>query len=184
MKRLLATGLDLRAIGSIRLAAIGPGTADELSRYHLNVDLQPTEFRAESLAAEFAPLANGKRFLLARASRGRDVLADEITTAGGEVTQIVVYHSLDIESPDPDIADELAAGKFHWVTVTSSAIARSLASMFGSHLRQARLASISPITSATLRECGFEPDVEATDYTMSGVAEAIQRAASTSGFPA
>ncbi|HUG70089.1 MAG TPA: uroporphyrinogen-III synthase [Pirellulaceae bacterium] len=82
------------------------------------------------------------------------------------------------------IADELAAGKIHWVTVTSSAIARSLASMFGSNLSQARLASISPITSAMLRECGFEPDVEANDYTMSGVAMAIERAASTSGFPA
>ena len=174
INRLLATGSDLRALGSIKLAAIGPGTADELSGYHLNVDLQPAEFRAEALAAALTPLAKGKRFLLARASRGREVLADEITTAGGEVTQVVVYNSLDVESPDADIADELAAGKIHWVTVTSSAIARSLASMFGSELHKTRLASISPITSAVLRECGFEPAVEAAEYTMAGVAGAIE----------
>jgi len=184
IERLLATGLDLRALGCIKLAAIGPGTADELSRYRLNVDLQPSEFRAESLAAELAPIAQGKRFLLARASRGREVLADEITAAGGEVTQIIVYNSIDVDSPDADIAADLAAGKIHWVTVTSSAIARSLAAMFGSDLSKVRLASISPITSATLRELGFEPAAEATEYTMAGVARAIERAARTSGFPA
>ncbi|MBI2481158.1 MAG: uroporphyrinogen-III synthase, partial [Planctomycetia bacterium] len=174
VERMLAIGLDLRAFGAIKLAAIGPGTADELSRYHLNVDLQPAEFRAESLAADLIPLASGQRFLLARASRGREVLADEIAAAGGEVSQIVVYNSIDVESPEADIADELAAGKIHWVTVTSSAIARSLASMFGSELHKTRLASISPITSAVLRECGFEPAVEATEYTMAGVADAIE----------
>lgn len=176
LDRLLATGSDLRALGGVKLAAIGPGTADELSRYHLNVDVSPTEFRAESLAAELVPLASGQRFLLARASRGREVLADEITAAGGTVSQIVVYNSLDIDSADPRIAADLEAGKIHWVTVTSSAIARSLASMFGSQLQTARLASISPITSATLRECGFEPAVEATEYTMNGVARAIEQA--------
>ena len=177
IERLLATGSDVRALGSIKLAAIGPGTADELVRYHLNVDLQPSEFRAESLAAELAPLAEGKRFLLARASRGREVLADEITAAGGEVTQTVVYESIDVESPNDEIAGDLAAGRFHWVTVTSSAIARSLATMFGNNLKNACLASISPITSATLRECGFEPAVEAKEFTMAGLARAIEQAA-------
>jgi uroporphyrinogen III methyltransferase/synthase len=184
IERLLATGSDLRVLGSIKLAAIGSGTADELSRYHLNVDLQPVEFRAESLAAELVPLAPGQRFLLVRASRGREVLADEITASGGGVTQIVVYSSVDVDSPDAEIAAELAAEKIHWTTVTSSAIARSLASMFGSDLAKTRLASISPITSATLRDCGFEPAVEATEYTMAGVAQAIERANRTSGFPA
>jgi uroporphyrinogen III methyltransferase/synthase len=172
--RLLATESDLRALAAIKLAAIGPGTADELSRYHLKVDLQPAEFRAESLAAELVPLAPGKKYLLVRASRGREVLADEITAAGGEVTQVVVYNSIDVDSPDAEIAAELAAGKIHWVTVTSSAIARSLALMFGSELHKTRLASLSPITSATLRECGFEPAVEATEYTMAGVVRAIE----------
>jgi uroporphyrinogen III methyltransferase/synthase len=100
------------------------------------------------------------------------------------VTQIVVYSSVDVDSPDAEIAAELAAEKIHWTTVTSSAIARSLASMFGSDLAKTRLASISPITSATLRDCGFEPAVEATEYTMAGVAQAIERANRTSGFPA
>ena len=57
----------------------------------------------------------------------------------------------------------------------SSAIARSLVDMFGDDLRKTRLASISPITSATLREMGFEPAAEATEYTTDGVIEAMVR---------
>ncbi len=39
--------------------------------YHLEADLQPTQYQAEALAAALVPQASGKRFLLARASRGR-----------------------------------------------------------------------------------------------------------------
>jgi len=67
------------------------------------------------------------------------------------------------------------------VAVTSSAIARSLAALFGPALHNAKLASISPVTSATLRELGFEPAAEAREYTMAGVVDAI--VAGAAGFP-
>jgi len=57
------------------------------------------------------------------------------------------------------------------------AIARSLAALFGENLRKTRLVSISPITSAALRELGYEPAVEARTYTIPGVIEAMMRAA-------
>ena len=85
----------------------------------------------------------------------------------------MVYESLDVEQPDPQIAAKMAAGQIDWTTVTSSAIARSLTRLFGDSLRNTKLVSISPITSATLRELGFEPTAEATEYTMAGVVAAI-----------
>jgi uroporphyrinogen III methyltransferase/synthase len=173
LDRLLAFGADLRRLGDIHLAAIGPGTAEGLARYHLKADLIPEEFRAESLAAALAADARGQRFLLARASRGRDVLAEELIAAGGIVEQVVVYSSRDVEQADAEIAATLAAGRIDWITVTSSAIARSLARLFGDDLRKSTLASISPVTSATLRELGYEPAAEAREYTMEGVVEAI-----------
>lgn len=51
LKRLLERGFDLRQLGQSQLAAIGSGTAQALQEYHLNADLIPEEFRAESLAA-------------------------------------------------------------------------------------------------------------------------------------
>jgi uroporphyrinogen III methyltransferase / synthase len=171
---LVAPGRDLRALGKVKIAAIGTGTAEELSRCHLRADLVPDEFRAESLAQALARGAAGKRFLLVRASRGREVLAEELTKAGAVVEQVVAYESVDVENPDPEIAGKMAAGRIDWTTVTSSAIARSLVRMFGESLRMTGLVSISPVTSATLRELGHQPAAEAKEYTMAGVVAAIQ----------
>jgi uroporphyrinogen III methyltransferase / synthase len=180
LDRLLETGGDVRRLGGVRLAAIGPGTAEELAHYHLRADLVPGEFRAESLAEALSAAAAGKRFLLARASRGREVLADQLRDAGAAVDQVVVYTSRDVSRAEPAVAELLAAGRIDWITVTSSAIARSLVAMFGqpqaSDLKGAKLASISPVTSATLRDLGYEPAAEAHEYTMAGLVEAMLQA--------
>jgi uroporphyrinogen III methyltransferase/synthase len=172
LDRLLTTGGDARRLGRVRLAAIGPGTAEVLADFRLRADLVPDEFRAEALA-EALTATEGRRLLLIRASRGREVLAEQLRAAGREVDQVVTYCSRDVAQPLPEIAAALAAGEIDWVTVTSSAIARSLAALFGDQLHQTKLASISPVTSATLRELGFHPAVEAAEYTMAGLAGAI-----------
>lgn len=164
---------NIRPLWYPLLAAMGPGTADELTRYGRRADLVPTQFRAESLADALTPEAAGKRFLLARASRGRELLAERLTAAGAVVEQIVVYSSGDVEQPDPKAAAMLHGGQIDWITVTSSAIARSLAQLFGDDLRQAKLASISPITSGVLRELGHEPAAEAAEYTSAGLTAAM-----------
>jgi uroporphyrinogen III methyltransferase / synthase len=177
IERLVQTGGDLRRFAGVQLAAIGPGTAEELAKYHLRVDRQPPDvYRAEALADVLSPDAKGKRFFLARASRGREILAEKLQAAGGMIEQIVVYNSIDVAKPEPEIAAAMSAGKIDWVTVTSSAIARSLVRLFGEDLRKAKIVSISPVTSATLREIGFEPFVEAKAYTMQGVVNAIMDA--------
>jgi len=180
LDRLFATGGDVRKLAGIKLAAIGPGTSEELAKYHLRVDGQPPEvYRAEALAELLAEDARGKKFLLARASRGREVVAETLRAAGAAVEQIVVYRSTDVAQPDPEIAAALKAGRIDWTTVTSSAIAHSLAKLFGEDLRKTKIVSISPVTSATLRELGFEPAAEATQYTMEGVVATILTATST-----
>jgi uroporphyrinogen III methyltransferase/synthase len=172
---LLASGRDLRALGGLRLATVGAKTADELRKYNLIADIFPDEFRAEALAAALAVAARGQRFLLARASRGREVLAEELTAAGGLVEQVVVYQSGDVTVPEEEIAQRLTAGQIDWVTVTSSAIAHALAAMFGDDLHNAKLTSISPVTTATLQELGYSSHAEAAEYTMDGVVAAILR---------
>lgn len=155
------------------LAVMGSGTAEELIRCGRRPDLVPEQYRAESLADALAADAAGKRFLLVRASRGRNVLAERLMDSGAKVEQIVVYTSEDVERPEPSTTSMLRDGRINWITVTSSAIARSLARLFGDDLCRAKLASISPITSETLRELGFEPAAEATEHTMAGLTAAL-----------
>jgi uroporphyrinogen III methyltransferase/synthase len=133
----------------------------------------PPEFRAESLAAALTGHVSGQRVLLARASRGRELLAEELRAAGARVDQVTVYESRDVRVPDPAVAAALSGEHPVWVTVTSSAIARSLAAMFGADLKRARLASISPITAETLKELGYDVAVEAAEYTTDGLIRAI-----------
>lgn len=173
LERLPHHQLDLRALGQSKLAAIGPGTAEALAQYHLRADLLPEEYRAESLAEALAPAASGSRFLLLRASRGREVLAETLVAAGASVEQAVVYESRDVTAPDPDVAAALAEGRIDWVTVTSSAIARSLVALFGRDLARTQLAAISPLTAGVLEEAGFAATAVADPYTTAGIVAAI-----------
>jgi uroporphyrinogen III methyltransferase/synthase len=191
LRRLLETGRDLRALGPVRLAAIGPATADALRAYHLTPDVVPGEYRSEALAAALKGQAAGRRVLLARADRGRDLLREELS-AVAEVVQVAVYSQVDAEGPGPATRELLEQGEVDYVTVTSSNIARSLARALGpealGHVRSGRtaLVSISPVTSATIRELGLPVAAEASVYTTEGVVEAtcaLARGGRVSGGP-
>ncbi len=171
--RLLATGRDVRALGHAKLAAIGPATVDALAEYALLVDVAPQTYRAEALADALLPHVAGKRAFLARASRGREVLAEMLSRAGAVVTQAVVYESRDVPEANENVRAMLAAGQVDWTTVTSSAIARSLVSLFGESLHKTKLAAISPLTADVLDEAGYSPQAVATDYTTDGIVRAI-----------
>jgi uroporphyrinogen III methyltransferase/synthase len=100
----------------------------------------------------------------------------QLSAAGAEVTQIEAYRSVDVTQPDAHITKLLQTEKIDWITVTSSAIARSLHAMFGPLLESCQLVSISPITSRTLHELGLPVAAEAKEATMSGIVAAILRA--------
>jgi uroporphyrinogen III methyltransferase/synthase len=165
-------------MGSAKIAAIGPATAEALAARGLITDLAPGEYRAEALAAALAPTVAGLRVLLVRASRGREVLAEQLSAAGAVVTQAVAYHSRDVDQPDPEVAQALAAGRVDWTTVTSSAIARALVTLFGVSLRQTKLVAISPLTAGVLAELGYPAALVANEYTADGMIDAIRTAAS------
>ncbi|MEM1304582.1 MAG: uroporphyrinogen-III synthase, partial [Planctomycetota bacterium] len=173
LDRMASRGLDARAFASAKIAAIGPATREALNRYRLNTDLQPNEFRAEALADALVADAGGKRFLLVRASRGREVLGDRLQAAGGKVEHVVAYRSTDVLEANDDVARKLSAGEIDWATVTSSAIAKSLVNLFGEGLRNARLAAISPLTAGVLSDAGFEPAAVAEQYTTDGLIDAM-----------
>ncbi len=177
VKRLDERGRDLRALGHLRLAAIGPTTAETLAAYHLRADLVPDEFRSEALAEALAEQAAGARILLARADRGRAVLRDELQHVA-EVVQVATYRNADIDALPLGVAERIAEGTVDWITLTSSAIVRRLHGLLPGPARErigreVRLASLSPVTTATVRELGWEVAVEARRYDWPGLVDAI-----------
>lgn len=171
--------LDIpKALRGTKIAVVGPGTAESLAALGLHADLVPPVFRAESLADALVPLITPQTaVLIVRASRGREVLAERIESAGAIATQVVAYTSIDTtreHSPDAIHVDNmLKNGKIDWIAVTSSAIARSLASIFQSGMKEAKLAAISPLTAEALESSGFLPTVVAREHTIPGLIAAI-----------
>ncbi len=173
--RLFSGGRDARSLGSVRIAALGKGTAERLRHFQLRADLTPERVDAAALAKTLVDDAPGGAFLLARASGDHPVLAEELEELGAAVDQVPVYRTEEIGEPNPDLRDALKAGEVEWITITSSPTARSLVQLYGEDLRSAKIVSISPLTSATLRELGFEPAEEAVPHTVDGMVETLLR---------
>jgi uroporphyrinogen III methyltransferase/synthase len=182
VRRLRHLGYDLRAFGAVRLAAIGPATAQALREYFLEPDLVPEEFRSETLAEALREQVRGQRVLLARADRGRDVLREELARVA-IVDQIAVYSQVDAPAANADILNYLRSGKVDYVSVTSSNVARVLIGLFDRETQQRieqgsiQLISISPVTSAVIHELGLPVAAEAEEYTTEGVVQAMMRLA-------
>lgn len=181
MHALWEMGADLRIFGRVRLAAIGPGTAQALAEFHLRADVVPEEYRSENLAESLLPLVHGCRVLLLRADRGRDVLPQQLSSSA-EVEQVAVYSQRDITELPPIIADRLRRGEYDFIPLTSSNLARALARLLDAPMRahlgtKTQLVALSPVTGATLRELGLPVHAEASEYTMPGLVQTLLRLA-------
>jgi uroporphyrinogen III methyltransferase/synthase len=163
-------GLDARALGGVKVAAIGPGTAAALATRGIVVDLLPERFVAESLLDAFpAPEAPGARVLLARAERARDVLPEGLAARGYAVEVLAVYRTV-TAAPDPDALAAVQAGAVAAVTFTSSSTVRNFVDLVGPLPDpQPLVVSIGPVTSDTARELGLRVDAEAAEHTIDGL---------------
>lgn len=171
LARLDASERDLRAVNG-RIAAIGPATAGALAAARLKTDCLPQEFVAESLLQAMDGDLTGKKILIARAEVAREILPEELRRRNASVDVAPVYRT--IVADGSVLRAALAAKKPDWITFTSSSTVRNFVEMAGAEaLQEVRIASIGPVTSATLREYGVEPTVEANPHTMDGLAEAI-----------
>jgi uroporphyrinogen III methyltransferase / synthase len=130
----------------------------------------PERFVAEALVEALAGVPV-KRALVARAARARDVLPEALRHRGAEVDVLGLYETVAEPLSDAQLA---AVQRADYVTFTSSSTVRFLLESAKSRLpAETRVVSIGPVTSATLREHGLEPDVEARRHDIEGLIEAL-----------
>jgi uroporphyrinogen III methyltransferase/synthase len=194
MTALLDGSRDLRALGGVRLCAVGTGTAERLGRYGLKVDLIPSEFRADAVVAALSQLSvlPRTRVLLPRADIGREVVADELRAGGAAVTDIVAYRTvLEDEHRDgaPDVYRMLLDGAIDVVTFTSASAVRNFARVYGAEqvsdlLKHTVVAAIGPVTSEAASQLGIQVRVQPAAYTVPALVHAIVEHYSTVGLAA
>ena len=163
------------------LCAIGPATAAALAEQGWRADIIPADYVAEGVAAALAGRElRGRRILLPRAAAARDALTRALAAAGAEVDVVAAYRT---ELPARARAQArrlFPAGpgpRPDTVLFTSSSTAENLARLLGEDYRErlagVLLASIGPVTSATLRRLGLEAGIEAREFTTDGLLAAL-----------
>jgi uroporphyrinogen III methyltransferase/synthase len=174
--RMSEKGLDMQALARLKIATIGPATAQALQGYGLRVDYLPAVYTSEEIATGIGDVA-GKRILLPRAARAPKQLAQALRGKGAVVDEVTAYRTLAVGAPD-ELKALLADGQIDIVTFTSSSTVRNLADGLqgptaADVLSRCLVACIGPVTARTAARLGIRVDVVAKEHTIPGLVEAI-----------
>lgn len=186
-ERLRKLRLNKQSLRHLKIAAIGPATKNAIEERGARVNIVPKEYVAESVVKSLRKQVNGKRVLLVRAKVARDVIPRELRRAGAQVDVIEAYETVVPTASRTRLRAALKTAKTRpdVITFTSSSTVKNFVSLLGSgkhslrggkrrgHLEGITMASIGPVTSATLRELHLGVDVEASQYTIPGLIKAI-----------
>lgn len=182
VERSAALGISFAYAATPKVAAVGEATAKAARDAGFNVVLVPQNYVAEALVEALTHLAEGDRILLARAEIARDVIPDALRAAGALVDVVDAYRNVLPESTPGLLRAALEQG-IDGATFTSSSSVTHLADAaraagLAFPFAGVRAISIGPITSATLRECGWEPVAEASPSDIPGLVAAVANALS------
>ncbi len=177
VERSAALGISFASIATVQVAAVGEATAAAARNAGFAVAMVPQNYVAEALVASLAGQAAGKRILLARAAIARDVIPDALRAAGATVDVVDAYRNVLPEAAPKLLREALAVG-IDAATFTSSSSVTHLAEAANAAgiafpFAGVKAVSIGPITSATLREHGWEPAAEASPYDIPGLIAAV-----------
>ena len=183
--RLLSSPLDLRALKGVKLCAVGPSTAERMTRLGLKVDLVPAESKADAVVQAMVETSTmtGARVLLPRADIGREVIAEGLRRHGADVTEVVAYRTVAVD-PDreggPDVYRMLLERDIDVVTFTSPSAVRNFVEMLGAEpaadlLKHTDVASIGPVTAEAAAQLDIHSEIVPAQYTIRGMVDAIVR---------
>lgn len=169
-EELFASGKDARALGNIKIAVIGKASGDELKQYGIVPDMIPVKFVAESLLDEFSSHdISGRKILIPCSADARMTLTDGLKEMGADAERIHIYTAEKPLHTDQKLLDEVKNADI--ITFTSSSTVTNFFSMIPS--TDAVLASIGPVTTATIADHGFTPAITADEFTIDGLVQAM-----------
>jgi uroporphyrinogen III methyltransferase/synthase len=167
---------DAREIGGTKFAAVGAATAQRLKEHHYHVDLVAENFHAESLVETFRAKTDVEnvKILVVRPEETSGVLAAGLAKLGAIVDEAIAYRTVPETGDRTRARERLAAEGADLVIFTSSSTVRNFFAAKIKHPSGLKFASIGPVTTATLTECGTQPAVEAARHDVEGLVTAIR----------
>ena len=180
-QRLKERGTDLRFPPTVKVCAIGPATANQLREKGIVVDYVPKEYVAESILEGFEKMSvEGKRILLARAKIARDILPKGLNRMGAEVDVVEVYRAVKPAGGSKKLRKLLEYGEVDVITFTSSSTVNHFVDLLKKEnlkrcLRGKVIACIGPVAARTAKSWGMRVEIQAEEYTIPGLTQAIAR---------
>jgi uroporphyrinogen III methyltransferase/synthase len=164
----------------LRFCAIGPRTAQELEKAGGKVDIVPERYYAEALARRLGiEQLKGRRILLARAKKARDLLPRKLRTMGARVDVVEVYQTKAPNISGQEIERVFQENKIDAITFTSSSTVENFLQLYEENVglkppfAGVAIAAIGPITANTLRKRGITPDIIPDSFTIEALTRAI-----------
>ena len=188
LERLHAQEQNTRALGILQIAVVGKKTAASLKAYGITPNFIPPNFVADSLIEHFPEPLEGRRILFPRVeSGGRDILVKELTARGAEVIEVAAYESGCPTEMEPNALDALQHQQVDVITFGSAKTVKHFVQLVEaflpgdsqqfptvlSRLQDVCIASIGPQTSIACRQLLGRVDVEAREYSLDGLTQAI-----------
>ena len=179
IERLKMTGKAVADLGHAQVAAIGAETAKRLFAAGVAVAVIPSRYQAEGILESLNPsLLAGKRVLIPRAAKARDVLPQTLREWGATVDVVETYRTVAPGFDAAAIRQRLQQGSIDMITFTSSSTVSNFVQLCGGDslaalVGAAAIASIGPITAKTIEELGGRVAVMAREFTIDGLLAAM-----------
>jgi uroporphyrinogen-III synthase len=163
-----------RSINTVKIAAVGPGTARALTSRGFTADCVPDHYSAAGIVDALGNV-NGRRILLPRGDIADDALPDQLRARGAVVIEVVSYRTLPSATDAEDLR-RIMRRRIDVVTFFSPSAVKSFASISDRELLSGLLvACIGPTTAEAAAQLGIRVDVVAEQHTGDGLVEAIAR---------
>ena len=171
---------DLRDIGGVRIAAVGPATAARLKEMHLKVDLMPEEYVTAKIAKAFSNYESieNLKILLMRAEVANPELPKELESMGAIVDDVACYKTVPETEDVSGAGNKLKESGADWITFASSSTVENFHARFDlpallKKFPQIKLASIGPETTRAIAALGLKAAVEARPHTIEGLVKGL-----------
>jgi uroporphyrinogen III methyltransferase/synthase len=171
-------GLDARSFAGLKVAAVGPDTAEALVTFGVQPDLVPeADQTTQALLEEWPPFDSLvdpiNRVFLPRADIATETLAAGLAELGWEVEDVTAYRTVRAAPPPAATREAIKTGGFDAVLFTSSSTVRNLVGIAGKPHATTVVACIGPQTAKTAEEHGLRVDVLAEEPNVVALAEGL-----------
>lgn len=179
-ERMKKLNKDIRSLLNAKLVAIGPATAKVLEDKGLIIEYVPEEYRAEGIIEGLKDqIKKGEHILLPRADIAREILIEELKKLGAVVDNIPIYCTVIPKKDQEKLISILKDDHVDMITFTSSSTVKNFIEILGENnkelLADKKIAVIGPITEETAKDLTLKIDVQAKEFTIDGLVDAINK---------